>query len=83
MKVKVWAVFYEARPLGALGVFEAHRITVVAESTEDAYEEAARSIDEQGTLERRFPLRCYPWISTDEARACDAAIAAALAGADP
>lgn len=83
MKVKVWAVFYEVRPLRALGSWSRYRITVVAESTEDAYEEAARSIDEIGTMERRFPLNCYPWISTAEAQACDAAIEAALRGAYP
>ena len=56
----IWEVFYEVRPLGALGAFGPHRVTVVAESTDGAYEEAAREIDELGTLERRWPIRCRP-----------------------
>lgn len=79
--VKIWVVFYEVRPLGALGGFEEYRVTVVAAGPDEAYEEAAHAIAEVGTLERRFPLRCYPWIGTDEAHAYDDAIAAALRGA--
>jgi hypothetical protein len=70
-KKRLWCVWYETRPVLALGAWDRTSVTVVADSTDEAYSEAATDLGER--FELRFPIRCYPLPTRGELAEADRA----------
>jgi hypothetical protein len=70
-KKRLWIVWYETRPVRALGAWDRTSVTVIADSTDEAYSEAATDLGER--FELRFPIRCYPLPTRGELTEADRA----------
>jgi len=60
-----WFVSYEARPMGAIGVFSVRGLSSAAATESEALEEVREALHKAG-FETRFPVRVYQYQENDE-----------------